>query len=90
MTLSWAGTVVSAAFEDATSFRIEMDAQPQNKAHLTYNRFRIQVDDESPEEFGTNPEHELYQVSYERYDLAPGRHNITLTKLTEGNKRKAL
>ena len=55
MTLSWAGTIVSAAFESATSIEVQLEALPANAARLNYNRFRAEVDGEEVGEFGTTP-----------------------------------
>ena len=55
MTLSWAGTIVSAAFEDADTVVIELDALPANAARLSYNRFRVLLDDVPVTELETAP-----------------------------------
>ena len=55
MTLSWAGTIISATFENATSIDLQLEALPASAARLNYNRFRAELDGEEVGEFGTTP-----------------------------------
>ena len=55
VTLSWAGTSVSTAFENVTSMELRLEALPASAARLNYNRFRAELDGEEVGEFGTTP-----------------------------------